>query len=248
MRPHIEQLSHLHIHYLHFMIRFHCLQHVSFETPGNIETWAKQKGHSFSFTHFFEEIKLPEQKDFDAFIIMGGPMSVHDEKEFPWLKKEKEFIKDSIHQQKKILGICLGAQLIADVLGVKVYNNKEKEIGFIPIKFTEAAFQNDLFKDFNPEEIVFHWHGETFDFPEGAIHLACSEACKNQAYSIGNNILSLQFHLEVTPEIVKDMLEHEGHELINAPYTHSAEKILSELKYLERNKEILFGLLDGFFG
>ncbi len=229
------------------MIRFHCLQHVSFETPGNIELWAKQKGHSFSFTHFFEEAKFQEQKDFDALIIMGGPMSIHDEKEFPWMKKEKEFIKESINQQKKILGICLGSQLIADVLGSKVHNNKEKEIGFIPIKFTREALQNNLFQGYNAEEIVFHWHGETFDLPDGATHIAYSEACRNQAYTIGNNILALQFHLEVTPEIVKDMVKHEGHELIDASYIHSAKKILSELNYLERNKEILFGLLDSFF-
>ncbi len=219
------------------MIRFHCLQHVPFETPGNIEVWANQKGHTFSFTHFFEGAQLPAQKDFDALIIMGGPMSIHDEKDFPWLKEEKEFIKESIRQQKKILGICLGSQLIADVLGAKVYNNKENEIGFMPVKFLENNF----------EEIVFHWHGETFDLPKDAKLLASSEACRNQAYSIGGNILALQFHLEATPEIVRDMVKHEGNELVPAAYIHFAEKILNELNYLERNKEILFGLLDEFF-
>ena len=117
------------------MMRFHCLQHVPFETPGNIEAWAKQKGYSFSFTHFFNDDQLPEQNDFDALIIMGGPMSVHDENDFGWLKKEKQFIAAAIRQQKKILGICLGAQLIADALGAMVYNNKEKEIGFMPVHF-----------------------------------------------------------------------------------------------------------------
>lgn len=229
------------------MIRFHCLQHVPFETPGNIEAWIKQKGHSISFTHLFNNGLFPSLNDFDALIIMGGPMSVHDENDFAWLKKEKEFIAETINQQKKIIGICLGAQLIADALGKKVYNNKEKEIGFMPVRLTENALQNNLFKDFNAEEIVFHWHGETFDLPDGAIHLAYTDACVNQAYMIGNNIIALQFHLEVTPEIVKDMVEHEGHELIPARYIHSAEEILSELHYLERNKKILFGLLDKFF-
>ena len=227
-------------------MRIHCLQHVPFETPGNIEAWIKQNGHSISFTYFFNGGHLPASEDFDVLLIMGGPMSVHDEKDFAWLKKEKEFIAKTITEKKKILGICLGAQLIAEVLGGKVFSNKEKEIGFMPVHFTQGALQNALFKDFNESETVFHWHGETFDLPRGADPIASTPACINQAYSIGDNIMGLQFHLEVTPEIVKDMIKHEGHELVTAPYIHSAEKILSELNYLESNKAILFSLLDEF--
>jgi GMP synthase-like glutamine amidotransferase len=229
------------------MMRFHCLQHVPFETPGNIEAWVIQKGYSLSFTHFYNNEDLPSLDDSDALIIMGGPMSVHDKKAFAWLKKEKEFIAAAIREKKKILGICLGAQLIADVLGARVYNNMEKEIGFMPVHFTENAAQHNLFKDFNANEMVFHWHGETFDLPDEAILLASTKACTNQAYMIGNNIMGLQFHLEVTPEIVKDMVNHEGHELIPAACIFSAEKILSELHNLERDKKILFSLLDKFF-
>jgi GMP synthase-like glutamine amidotransferase len=230
------------------MMRFHCLQHVHFETPGYVEAWIKQKGHSISFTHFFNDGHLPSLNDFDAMTIMGGPMSVHDENDFPWLQKEKEFIGRAIKANKKILGICLGAQLIASVLEAKVYNNKEKEIGFMPVHFTENAWQNKLFKDCKPEEMVLHWHGETFDLPEGAILLASTETCTNQAYSVGNNILGLQFHLEVTHEILKNMVKYEGHELVPAAFIHSGERILKELGYLERNKTILFNLLDTFFG
>jgi GMP synthase-like glutamine amidotransferase len=229
------------------MMRFHCLQHVHFETPGNIEAWIKQKGHSISFTHFFSDAHMPSLNDFDALTIMGGPMSVHDENDFPWLKKEKEFIARAIKANKKILGICLGGQLIASVLGAKVYNNKEKEIGFMPVHFTENAYQNKLFQGFKAEEMVLHWHGETFALPEGAILLASTEACTNQAFAIGKNIIGLQFHLEVTHEIVKNMVTHAGHELVPAVFIHSGEKILKELGYLERNKTILFNLLDKFF-
>ena len=227
-------------------MRFHCLQHVAFETPGNIEAWINQNGHSISFTYFFSNALLPALEDFDVLVIMGGPMSVHDEKDFDWLKKEKEFIAKAITEKKKILGICLDAQLVAEALGAKIFNNKEKEIGFMPVHFTKNALQNALFKDFNEGERVFHWHGETFDLPSGAVLIASTQACINQAYSIGNNIIGLQFHLEVTPEIVKDMIKHEGHELAPATYVYSAEKILSELDYLERNRTILFSLLNEF--
>ncbi len=245
----MEFLSPCHIcifSYLHFMIRFHCLQHVPFETPGNIEAWIKQNGHSISFTYFFSNGHLPDLKDFDVLLIMGGPMSVHDEKDFAWLKKEKGFIAKAIIEKKKILGICLGAQLIAEVLGAKVFRNTEKEIGFMPVHFAKGELQHALFQDFIETETVFHWHGETFDLPRGAGLIASSPACVNQAYSIGDHIIGMQFHLEVTPEIVQDMIKHEGHELVPAPYIHSAEKITKELDYLERNKTILFGLLDKF--
>ena len=109
-------------------MRFHCLQHVPFESPGNIEVWAKQKEHTFSFTHLYHNKQLPALNDFDVLIIMGGPMSIYDENIYPWLKKEKEFIRAAIRQGKKMHGICLGSQLIADALDTPVYNNREKEI------------------------------------------------------------------------------------------------------------------------
>jgi GMP synthase-like glutamine amidotransferase len=226
-------------------MHFHCLQHVPFETPGIIETWISQKRHSISFTPLYNNSLLPLLNDIDALIIMGGPMSVHDETIFPWLKKEKEFIASAIKQGKKIAGICLGAQLIADVLGAKVYNNPEKEIGFMPIHITAAA--RNLLAHLPNQETVFHWHGETFDLPDGAIRLAYTPVCTNQAYLIGNDILGLQFHLEVTPGIIKDMIEHEGHELVDAPFIHSKEKIMQDLHHLDSNKKLLFQLFNAFF-
>ncbi len=229
-------------------MRFHCLQHVPFETPGIIETWIGERQYSLSFTQLYNDDPLPALHDVDALIIMGGPMSVHDENDFPWLVKEKACIAAAIQQQKKIAGICLGAQLIAGVMGAKVYGNPQKEIGFMPVHFTEAAAESSLFAGMPSHETVFHWHGETFDLPDGAIHLAYTEACANQAYLIGNHILGLQFHLEVTPPIVRDMIIHEGHELVPAPYIHSAEKIFQDLHYLDSNKKVLFQLFDNFFG
>src|SRR5689334_16619028 len=115
-------------------MRVHFIQHVNFEHPGHLLEWAKDNNHNTGFTKTFENISFPGLNDFDLLIIMGGPMSVYDENKFPWLKKEKQFIGEAIDADKKVLGICLGSQLIAESLGAKVYPSKEKEIGWWRIK------------------------------------------------------------------------------------------------------------------
>ncbi len=135
---------------------------------------------------------------------MGGPMSVHDEEKHPWLKDEKRFIKKCIVADKKILGVCLGSQLAADALGARVYKNKEKEIGWFAIRKTAA--RHPVSYHWPKEAMVFHWHGDTFDLPKGAIHLAESDACKHQAFIWNNQILALQCHFEVEPEHVEEFI------------------------------------------
>ena len=151
-------------------------------------------------------------------------MSVHDEAEFPWLRSEKTLIAAAIEAGKKVLGICLGAQLIAEVMGGKVYPNKVKEIGFWPVRWTDEAIK--IFSHLEVE--VFHWHGETFDLPPGAVLLASSEGCVNQAFMVGENVLALQFHPEVTAGIIDDMVRFEGHELEeDGPYIGKAGEIMA---------------------
>jgi len=229
-------------------MHIHFLLHVPFETPGFIESWAREKGHVVSFTCFFGGYALPDPGKIDALVIMGGSMSVHDELKFPWLHTEKQFIKKCLELQKKLMGICLGAQLIADVLGARVFDNKEKEIGFMPVQLTQAAIRDPLFAGLPQEFRVFHWHGETFDLPKGAKLLASSPVCLNQAYRIGSNVLGFQFHPEVTPQIVRDMVLYEGHELREAaPYIHPPERILNDLNGLNTNQSRMSGLCDRFF-
>jgi len=224
-------------------MRFHCLQHVFFETPGVIEDWIREQGHTLSFTCFFRNEVLPGIEDFDALVIMGGPMSIHDEKEFPWLKKEKELIAAAIQGHKKVLGICLGAQLIASVSGARVYPNTLKEIGFLPVNWTPVA--REVLK--METSLVFHWHGETFDLPEGAIHLAFTEACVHQAFLLGDSVLALQFHPEMSQEIVRELVAHEGHECIPAAYVQSADSILEQLPGLATGHVLMRALLDQLF-
>jgi len=206
-------------------MRAHYLQHVVFEGLGSIEPWLQGKGYQISRTALFESEALPDIHDIDWLIIMGGPMSVHDEAEYPWLIQEKTWIRSFIQTGKPVLGICLGAQLIADVLGATVDANPCKEIGWFPIQAapkispTQFAF---------PENIsVFHWHGETFNLPDEAVLLASSAACQHQAFQINKHIIGLQCHLETTPEAAQSMLFHCLDELIEGSYIQTTTQILS---------------------
>jgi GMP synthase-like glutamine amidotransferase len=216
-------------------MRFYCLQHVSFETPGVLAGYIREGGHSLRIVALFDGNPLPSASDFDALVIMGGPMSVHDEDLFPWLRAEKELIAAAISQKKKVLGICLGAQLIAEVAGGRVYPNPQKEIGYWAVEWTEDARELLPGLAGGPGDgsglaggdVFFHWHGETFDLPPGARLLASTEACLNQGFLLGDNVLGLQFHPEVTPEIVRAMVDNEGHELVDGPYIQTGEEILA---------------------
>lgn len=230
-------------------MHIHYLQHVAFEGPGCIETWAKEKGHSLSATRLYLNESLPAITSFDALVVMGGPMGAYDEAIYDWMKEEKSFIKETINSGKKVIGICLGSQLVAEVLGAKVYPNKEKEIGWFPLTLTNAAKESS-YTDFLPAEFtVFHFHGDTFDLPAGAKLLASSEACINQAYLYNNNVLGLQFHIEATQSGAEAMLEHCADELlVKEKYIQEAAEIKKQMSgYISKNNAYTFELLNRFF-
>ena len=206
-------------------MRAHYLQHVPFEGLGSIEPWLLAVGYDIGHTRFFETVQLPEPDTIDLLIVMGGPMSVNDEADFPWLALEKSFIRQTVTAGKPVLGICLGAQLIASAMGARVYPNPVKEIGWLPIQ-AEATSGEDKFQ-FPTEVEVFHWHGDTFELPAGAVRLAASEACTNQAFQLGSSVLGLQFHLETTIESARAIVAHCRAELQPAPYVQSETDILA---------------------
>jgi len=201
------------------------LQHVPFEGVGSIGSWLAMQGATVGHTRFYESSVLPPTTDLDLVIAMGGPMSVNDETSLPWLRSEKQFIRDAIREGMPVVGICLGAQLVASALGARVYAGSNKEIGWFEIE--SCAHAADCFR-LPSRETVFHWHGETFDLPRGAVRLARSAACENQAFQFGPNVIGLQFHLETTVESVDAMIANCRDELVEGPYVQS-EAVLRQI-------------------
>jgi len=179
-------------------MRLHYIQHAPFEGIANLQVWAENQGWQISGTHLYRLEKLPRPDDLDWLVIMGGPMNIYEEKEYPWLAAEKKFIGATIEKGKIVLGICLGAQLIADVLGGQVVRNRYKEIGWFPVSLKPEGLASAAFRDFPDEFPALHWHGDTFDLPAGSVHLAKSKLYENQSFSVDNFALALQFHPEVT--------------------------------------------------
>ena len=206
-------------------MKAHYLQHVPFEGLGSIETWLASKRAAITVTKFFEDPALPSLDDFDLLIVMGGPMSVNDEANHPWLAAEKQFIRSAIEKDKAVIGICLGAQLIASAMGAAVRPNPEKEIGWLPVMAEPVSDADDRFS-FPQELLVFHWHGETFDLPQGVVRLARSPACKNQAFQLNQRVIGMQFHLETTLDAARDIVHHCRDELQPARYVQSEAEIL----------------------
>ncbi|MDA8083900.1 MAG: hypothetical protein M0024_09620 [Nitrospiraceae bacterium] len=193
------------------------LKNVAGEGPGTIETYLRTKGIMYRIAECATE-GVPDAEAFDTLVMMGGPMSVNETEIYPYLGREIELAAAAIRSGRKVLGVCLGAQIMARALGARVYAGPEKEIGWYDIELRDAGPGDPVMKrvaaypgagDFRSRFKVFHWHGETFDIPEGAERLAGSELYPNQAFRYGNTAYAFQFHLEVTEEIIYEWLGNE---------------------------------------
>ena len=228
-------------------MRLHSLQHAAFEDLANIGEWAKERGHVVSKTLLFENGALPRTGDLDRLVILGGPMSTGDEREYPWLAAEKKFINEAIAAGKQVLGICLGAQLLAEVLGGKVFKNRYKEIGWHAVSLTEEGKKSPVWRGSPCEFTAFHWHGDTFDLPAGCVRLAGSAGCANQAFAFGSRVLGLQFHLESSPESIRALIENCGSDMKRGEFVQSAERIFAETEKIGQIRPVMDRLLDNFF-
>ena len=229
-------------------VRIHYLQHVPFEDAANIGGWALDRGHTVTRTRLYDDESLPSLDSFDWLVVMGGPMNIYEHDAYPWLVAEKRFMEKAIEQGKPVLGICLGAQLAADVLGGRVKRNGHKEIGWFPVSLTEEGKQAKVVEGFPDSFFAFHWHGDTFSTPPGAQKLAGSEASMNQAFQYADNVIGLQFHLDYSVESIEKMVRHCGDELLSGTSVQTAEAIRKSYDRVAETSRLLYRLLDNFHG
>jgi GMP synthase (glutamine-hydrolysing) len=177
---------------------------------------------------------------------MGGPMGIYDHDEYPWLIDEKKFLSQVVAHDIPTLGICLGAQLLADVLGAKISANPDKEIGWFPVSRSEDI--PDFLESVLPEEMtVFHWHGDTFGIPDNAVSLYSSKACVHQAFLYKDHVLGLQFHLETTRESATALIDNCRAELVQNPWIMNEQEMLSSEKSFDEINAFMFSLIEQFF-
>ncbi len=227
-------------------MRIHYFQHAPFEGLGSIRRWAESRKHSVSATRWYNDERLSSIEGIDWLIVMGGPMGVYDEDKFPWLNAEKEVIVQAIERKCKILGICLGAQLIASALGAKVGKNQDKEIGWHEVQLTEEGKSLKIFDGLPQQFAAFHWHGDTYELPVGARRLARSEACKEQAFLYRDCVLGLQFHLDVQLRNVEQLIHHCRADLEEGAYVQKPADMLARQDHFRNIQKKMFLLLDRF--
>ena len=182
------------------------IKHIGIEGPGSIEEFFRNTAWNLKIINLDKGEKLPGLGDKEAIISLGGPMNVYAEDKFLFLKEEDTFLRKAIKEEIPILGICLGAQILAKVCNAKVKKAKTKEVGWYKVSLTDAGRAEPLFMGLPKELTVFEWHEDTFEIPKGAQLLAESESCPNQVFRFGRNAYGMQFHIEVTPDMVESWL------------------------------------------
>jgi GMP synthase-like glutamine amidotransferase len=228
-------------------MNLHVFQHVDFEGPGRIATWALDRGHSIITTRFYRGDPLPKVEAVDGLIIMGGPMNIYESEQYPWLISEKQFIAQFVQTGRPVFGVCLGAQLLSDVLGGKVFPHRLREIGWADVDFTAEALAHFPFL---PQSIpVLHWHGDTYTLPPGARRIAQNEWCKEQAFLWKEQVLALQFHLEAASDECGQFLRFSGSDLAKAgPRVQTAGAIVEGARtYSGATGALLYQMLDHLF-
>jgi GMP synthase-like glutamine amidotransferase len=229
------------------MRTLYVLQHVPYEHPGTILDWARERTLSVQVIKLYDGKSCPVVSTSDLLLVMGGPMGVFDDDDYPWMRDEKQVIKDATRYNVPTLGICLGAQLIAHVLGADVRRNLYQEIGFFPITLTLAAVNDALFHQVPKIFTPFHWHGDTFMIPAGAVRIAGNDACMNQGFIGPGNVMGLQFHLEADKRLIGEWTNRLP-QTAEPPHVQNIDQILTAAcRQSAQNTLILHTLLDRFF-
>ncbi len=222
-------------------MKIHYIQHVPFEDLGYINEWGEKHGASFSRSKMYEGDKLPALDQFDFLVVMGGPMGVYDDSDYSWLAAEKGFIRTVLNSDKTILGICLGAQLIAEALGSKIKKNKVKEVGWSAMKVLPAG--KSIFGELK-KVVGLHWHGDTFDLPDNAERILQNEACLNQGflYDYGR-VVGLQTHFEIMGNGLRSLLREAYESEGQGPYIQSRKELIDGCTHIPNSTRVLSQLL-----
>ena len=217
--------------------------HADIEQPGTISEWARERGHRMETVHLHRGDRIGGTGgERDMLLVMGGPMNIDEDDRYPWLAPEKEAISGAVASGRLVVGICLGAQLVADVLGSEVSVNRYREIGWFPVDFTDEATR--MFPGLPRRNVVFHWHGDSFSLPAGAGLLASSEGTPCQAFHHGGHVFAFQFHMEVSRDMVASFTSTFGNDLHPDRFVQDRERILSEEEHYSRNRELIFSMMD----
>lgn len=227
-------------------MRIHYLQNDPMAVPGLIEQWATQKRHPLTGTRVYEGESFPALDSFDLLIILGGRMGAYEEAQYPWLIAEKAYIREAIFQNKFVLGICLGVQLMAEALGGKAIPHEHKEVGWWPIQLNADAANAELLQGLPAQFCAFQWHGDTFHLPAGAVLLAGNNACANQSFLYGRRALGVQFHPEVDHGITTMWTQQFQDDLKEGPFSQTIEAMVNQPACLEQGKEVMFTILNNF--
>ena len=229
-------------------MRIHLFQHVGYRDRAFLPEWAEAAGHQLTRVLVPETERLPKPEEIDALIVIGGPMSIWDDQNHPWLAPEKQLVAELLQQDKPVLGICLGAQMIAEYLGARVKTGDDLEIGWFDLETTPES-RTTWLADTLPDRFeTFFWHGDVFELPAGAVRIGGTPANPNQGFIHGRSI-ALQFHLEVTPQWAHHLAARDGDQLTPAPYVQDAATLLSRPNELYRENNVLMArLLERWLG
>lgn len=228
-------------------MRIHCLSHASYEGPGSLQQWAEQNGYPFTLHRMWESPEMPDISEIDFLAVLGGPMSVDQETEHPWLVEEKLFVARAIDAGIPVIGICLGGQMIAEILGGEVRRNDYVEIGWWPVELLNGARSVPGFGSWPNTLWPFHWHSYTFSIPPGCIRLASSEACPNQAFSFDNGrVVGLQFHPEFSLNDIRQVLDRSGDDITDAPFIQQPIDFLDDIHAEQIIRQQWFAFLNEF--
>lgn len=223
------------------------MQHLEFETLGNIPGWVQDRGHVLTKSLPYVEAEFPHTDDFDLLLIMGGLMSVYQENEHPWLRKEKAFVRSAIEAGKAVLGICFGAQMLSEVLGSSVRRNDVREIGWHSVEQVPVREEEFFLQGLPSAFTVFQWHGDTYGLPPGARRLFTSAACLEQGFVYGDNVLALQFHPEVDEQCLSNLITNCRSDLQGGgSHVQSEAEILNRPEMIESSARLMFSILDRF--